>query len=155
MLRGFLLIVFLVLFTNSQAYCERNIYTWKDADGTLNITDKEPPDGVEIIYIRPALKKTTDSSATQIQPQLQKENQQKNITPITEPENQLKKSAPQSGEEIALRQQAEKLISEANELKTRSGGTLKVKRNNKRRARAMEAEAAKLLEKADALANKN
>mgnify|MGYP005621352413 CR=1 FL=1 len=41
-------------------YCGENIYTWKDRDGVLNITDHAPPSGAEIIDISPSYREKTE-----------------------------------------------------------------------------------------------
>jgi hypothetical protein len=35
-------------------YCAENIYTWRDKNGVLNITDYAPPPGAEILEISPS-----------------------------------------------------------------------------------------------------
>lgn len=35
-------------------YCAENIYTWRDKNGVLNITDHAPPPGAEILEISPS-----------------------------------------------------------------------------------------------------
>ncbi|MDD3619797.1 MAG: hypothetical protein RBR09_07155 [Desulfobulbaceae bacterium] len=38
----------------ADGYCEENIYTWKDKNGVLNITDHAPPSDAEILDISPS-----------------------------------------------------------------------------------------------------
>ena len=55
-----IILIILSAFFSSISYGAENIYTWKDEQGVLNITDQSPPDGVEIIDISPSNKKAAE-----------------------------------------------------------------------------------------------
>ena len=41
-------------------YCQDNIYTWRDKNGVLNITDVPPPQGAEILDISPSYRQQAE-----------------------------------------------------------------------------------------------
>lgn len=138
-----------VLFIGTQVYGSENIYTWKDARGVIHITDKSPPDGVEIMDISPAPPKPAVKSKKQVQPA------NRQVTPQSDQQRNilLNQAAMLRAEEAASRQKAEELTAEAQELRSRSA-IQKVKRRYRRRARVLEQEASEALEKAEAEAKK-
>jgi len=116
-------------------------YTWRDANGTLNITDYAPPDNVEILEISP-IPHVPPPPAPEVLPEAKVEKQQL-----------LKSAAALRQQEEALRTKATDLINEATELRSRDA-IRKVKRRYSRFARRMEDEAQGLITSADQAAQK-
>jgi len=50
----------LFLFLTSVNHGAENIYTWKDKEGVVNITDQPPPPGAEIIDVSPSYRKEAE-----------------------------------------------------------------------------------------------
>lgn len=141
-----LLAVLMVLLAESSVDARFN-YTWRDADGVLNITDYPPPEDAEVIDVRvipfPDEKQITPEVK---QPEVQQEQDQTRNRLLAE-------AASLRNEEATLRQEAAELIDEAQELRR-----LAKKQGNKRRYRLRaakkEKEAEELLNRADILGAK-
>lgn len=139
-------VVLLVLLAGT-CHGGNNNYTWKDAHGTLNITDYPPPEDAEIIDISPIPSPPAETvpAAPQSQGTLQEQNTTRNQL--------LAEAAALRKEEETLRLRAAELNAEAEELRSRSA-IQKVKRRYRRWARGMDQEAADLISRADSLAGK-
>lgn len=134
--------VLFLLLSTSPCFGGNYNYTWIDEQGTTNITDFPPPDNVEILDVSPIPEVNRPSYASQ---ELAKSKAD------AEKRSQLREQAAQKRqEETAARLRASELISEAEELRSRSA-IHKVKRKYRRWANAMEDEAEALLSKADSL----
>ncbi len=146
MLRIYILTALFILCMVHPMSGGENIYTWKDAQGEIHITDQSPPDGVEIIDSSPAPPKP-DMKSTEKQPKAGKVTRQN----VQQREKLLKEFTEYRAEEAAAWKKAEELIAEAEELRSRSA-IQKVKRKYRRRARALEEEAGEVIKKAEAAA---
>lgn len=58
-IRLFILALAIVLLWDN-GYGQDNIYTWRDKDGVLNITDVPPPQGAEILEISPSYREQAE-----------------------------------------------------------------------------------------------
>lgn len=120
-------------------------YTWKDADGVLNITDYPPPEDVEIIDISVIPMPEENPEDKGIEQQNVVESQNNALNRLQAEAASLRK------EEAALRRNAADLTTEAQEL-IRISKKVKYKRRYRVRAGKKEREAEALISKADALA---
>ena len=122
-------------------------YTWKNAEGGLNITDYPPPENVEIIDI------TVISlpNEKQVVPVIKKQDVRHNKNATQE--RQLAQAASLRKEEAKLRQNATNLKDEAQEL-LRIGNKQRHKRSWRYRASIKEKEAKGFIRQAESLARK-
>ncbi len=60
-----IIVAILSVFLSSIGYGGDNIYTWKDEQGVLNITDYVPPYGAEIINISPSPREAAEKLQAQ------------------------------------------------------------------------------------------
>jgi len=140
-----ILFTLLTVMIVGTSYGEQFNYTWKDAEGVLNITDYPPPDGLEIIDISVIRL----SNKKQAAPVVKKQNRQQNQSAT----QNVQLAASLRKEEAELRQKATNLDDEAQELR-RIGNRQRHKRNWRYRANIKVKEADELIRQADSLSRK-
>ncbi|MDD3618838.1 MAG: DUF4124 domain-containing protein [Desulfobulbaceae bacterium] len=139
-------LIVLSLLVYGAGHAGVNNYTWKDAQGVLNITDYPPPEGVEILDIRPVPRQRVKRPARP--PEAARAADAQKSRRLLEGQ-----AARYRAEEAAVREDAVSLLQEAQHLRSRSA-IRKVKRKYRRWAAVMESEARQLVHRADALAKK-
>lgn len=144
------LVTLLVLFIGTQVYGGENIYTWKDAEGQINITDNPPPDGVELLDTSPAPPKPAVEPKKQAQPATRQVTSQS----VQQRNKLLNQAAILRAEEAAAWQKAEEIIAEAEELRNKTGARAKRKNRYRRHATVLEQEAGEFIKKAETAARK-
>ena len=139
-----ILLAVLLLMIAETAIAARYNYTWKDADGGLNITDYPPPEDAELLDVRVIpMPETKEITPTRRQNELiQEQNETR--------KRLLLKAESLKEEEARLRQRAAELIGEAGELR-RISKKLHYKSRHRLRAAKKEEEAEELLNRADSL----
>jgi hypothetical protein len=140
-----ILLILLTVMIVGTSNGEQFNYTWKDAEGVLNITDYPPPDGIEIIDISVIRL----SNKKQAAPVVKKQNKQQNQSAT----QNVQLAASLRKEEAGLRQKATNLDDEAQEL-LRIGNRQRHKRSWRYRANIKENEAEELIRQAESLARK-
>ena len=139
----FTLLAVMIVGGNSNG--EQFNYTWKDAEGVLNITDYPPPDGIEILDISVIRL----SNKKQAAPVVKKQDEQQNQSAT----QNLQLAASLRKEEAELRQKATNLDDEAQELR-RIGNRQRHKRSWRYRANIKVEEANELYRQAESLSKK-
>ena len=147
MKKAILLLAVLTALLAESSLGARFNYTWKDADGVLNITDFPPPEDAEVLDVRvipiPDEKQITP---TVKQPEVRQEQDQARNRLLAEAASLRK-------EEATLRQEAAGLNDEAQELR-RLGKKQGNKSRYRLRAAKKEREAEELINRADILGAK-
>lgn len=109
-LRIIILTLATVLLWNS-GYCEENIYTWKDKNGVLNITDYPPPPEAEILDISPSHREKTEEYWRQ------RQLQQERIEQAEQRKKQEEQAAEARAKEAEAYREADQLLKRAQEVK--------------------------------------
>lgn len=107
-------IIILALATGllwNSGYCEENIYTWKDKNGVLNITDYPPPPEAEILDISPSHRAKAEEywRQRQLQQERMEQAEQRRI--------QEEQAAEARTKEAEAYREADRLLKKAQEVK--------------------------------------
>jgi len=131
-----------VLFWNT-GYCEDNIYTWKDKNGVLNITDAPPPAGAELIETSPGHREEALEILRQQQILQEKRAHFQREIELEQQAAREKKQNLEAQEEAAA------LMEEAEEMREGVSGGLRKRSRYERRAQRLEEQAQEILENPD------
>ncbi len=124
------------------SYGAENIYTWRDKNGVLNITDQAPPDGVEILDVSPSYRKKAAQQEQSRQVRRQKSYQYTNQKILQQKADQARK------QEAEALQRADELYSKA-QAASEVKGKRKKKRRFYRRARRYQKQAEEAVAQAE------
>ena len=140
-----------VMITSTSNGAQYN-YTWKDADGVLNITDYAPPEGAEILDINVIPKQ----DKKQASPDIQEQNALQNQNAAQNRQRQFE-AASLRNEAAKLRQNAANIAEEAKELsrianlQKRNRRLLVLSNSNAKKAEELFSQADSLVRRAEEL----
>jgi hypothetical protein len=151
---GIALAVTLSVFFWTSGYSDNTLYTWKDDQGTLNITDTAPPDGAEIIDISPAAtppKKKT--SPAKIEKNEKGKTAKKTKAMSMEKKELLSRAAKLRDQEASAVKQREELLAEIESWEAKKG-TKRKRRRNKRNINKLQQEVEQVSQEAETAGRK-
>lgn len=142
-----IIVALLSVFLFSIGYGTENIYTWKDEQGVLHITDNRPPYGAEIIDVSPSYRKAAEEI------QAQRLIRQKSLFQKQERQRMREEAVQARRVEAEALQLAEESLQQAESLR-QVKGKLEKKRRYYRKAERYEKKAEEALKKAEAAGKK-
>jgi hypothetical protein len=141
-----ILLAILSVFLCNISYGGAVLFTWEDEQGGLHITDERPPIGAKILEISPTNIKTNEEM--QRQRLIDQINHQK-IRQDSERENIKIQAAQARKIEADSLRTADKLLKQADELRTKKGNTLRRRRRYRRKLAKYEKRAQEMLMRAE------
>lgn len=133
-------IILFSLFLWNYCYSQGNIYTWKDKNGVLNITDTPPPSGAEILDVSPSHTQEARESRRKLQ-EVQEEIHQERLE-----KRQQQQAIQERKEKAAALDKADELREKAEEMREGVEGGIRKRRRYEIRAERLEQQADRLIE---------
>jgi hypothetical protein len=126
-------------FIINEAWCQENIYTWRDQNGVLNITDYPPPAGADLLEISPSHREEAMELLHR------RRMLEAKIEKYLREQEEKRQASTERKQKIAAQEEAARLLKEAEEMREGVRGDIEKHRRYDRRAEKLEEKAKEII----------